>query len=388
MKFSYYMPTRILFGEGSLNRLAREQLPGKKALIVTGGTSTAKLGYIDRLRKLLQKNKAHPESVVYDKVAPNPTMGHVEECTALARTEDCDFIIALGGGSCIDTAKAVALLLTNGGDIWNYANGGTGGSQPVQTPSMPFIAIPTTAGTGSEADPWMVITKETTNEKIGFGNNKTFPVLAVVDSELMQSVPSRTAAFQGFDALFHAVEGYLSLAANFMSDMYALKSMALIAGNLPAAVSGEKNAEAVANVTLASTLSGIVESTSSCVSQHAMEHTLSAFHPELPHGAGLIMLSRAYFARFLEACPERFADMAEAMGAASPAKPEDFITLLTELQVRCGVSNLRMSDYGIQKEALTACAENAMETGVTLFACDRAELKREDVVAIYEQAWR
>lgn len=388
MKFSYYMPTRILFGEGSLNRLVREQLPGDKALIVTGGTSTTKLGYIDRLRQLLQKNKAHPASVVYDKVAPNPTMSHVEECIALARAESCDFIIAIGGGSCIDTAKAVALLLTNGGGIWDYANGGTGGAKPVQKPSMPLIAIPTTAGTGSEADPWMVITNEKTNEKIGFGNNKTFPVLSVVDSELMQTVPSRAAAYQGFDALFHAVEGYLSVAANVMSDLYALKSMALIAGNLPASVKGEKDTQAVANVTLASTLSGIVESTSSCVSQHAMEHTLSAFHPELPHGAGLIMLSKAYFTRFLPVCPDRFVNMAEAMGAAVPAKPEDFLAILTELQEHCGVSNLKMSDYGIRKEDLATYAENAMETGFTLFSCDRTGLTREDVAAIYEQAWR
>lgn len=387
MVFSMYMPTRILFGEGALRKLVRENLPGKKALIVTGGTSTEKLGYIQRLQQLLTKNRAHVESVVYRGVTPNPTIQQVEECVALARESQCDFLIGLGGGSSIDTAKAAAVLLTNEGEIWNYASGGSGGAKPVVNQPMPLVAIPTTAGTGSEADPWMVITNGETNEKIGFGGSKTFPVLAVVDPELMQSVPPRTAAFQGFDALFHAVEGYISVAANPVSDLYALKSIGLISAHLAQAVGEDRDAEAVGAVALASTLSGVVESLSSCVSQHAMEHTLSAFHPKLPHGAGLIMLSGAYFERVLPFCPERFTDMAEAMGAKRPAKPEDFLTELQKLRTACGVDGLKMSDYGIGREDFEAYADNALETGRSLFSCDREELTREDVAAIYEKSF-
>jgi alcohol dehydrogenase len=118
-----------------------------------------------------------------------------------------------------------------------------------------------------------------------------------------------------------------------------------------------------------------------------MEHTLSAFHPELPHGAGLIMLSGAYFERVLPFCPERFADMAEAMGAKKPAKPEDFLAELKKLRTACGVDGLKMSGYGIGREDFGAYADNAMETGRSLFSCDREELSREDVVAIYEKSF-
>lgn len=387
MAFSMYMPTRIVFGEGALRRLVRENLPGKKALIVTGGTSTEKFGYIERLQQLLIKNKTHAESVVYRGVTPNPTIEQVEACVALARENECDFLIGLGGGSSIDTAKAAAVLLTNGGKVWDYASGGTGGAKPVVNRPMPLVAIPTTAGTGSEADPWMVITNGETNEKIGFGGSKTFPVLAVVDPELMQSVPPRAAVYQGFDAFFHAVEGYISVAANPVSDLYALKSIELIAGKLEASITGERDAGAVADVALASTLSGIVESLSSCVSQHAMEHTLSAFHSELPHGAGLIMLSGAYFERVLPFCPERFSDMAEAMGAKKPARPEDFLTELQKLRAACGVDGLKLSDYGIGRESFGAYADNAMEAGRSLFSCDREELTRDDVAAVYEKSF-
>ena len=388
MFFQHFIPVRILFGEGSLKRIARESLPGSKALIVTGGSSTTKLGYIDRLQELLQKNRAHVESIVYRDVMPNPTLRNVEKCAALARKHNCDFLIALGGGSSIDTAKAAALLLANGGELWDYAPGGTGGCETIPNKPLPVIAIPTTAGTGSEADPWMVVTNEKTSEKIGLGNSKTFPVLSIVDPELMYSVPPQLAAFQGFDAFFHAVEGYLSVTANPVSDLYALKSIALIGDNLKAAVAPEPNPEAVAQVALASTLSGLVEAASSCTSHHAMEHALSALHPRLPHGAGLIMLSMAYFRHFAPLCPERFSDMAKAMRADTADGPAGFLSALEKLQEACGVAGLKMSDYGITPQRFGEYADNAMETGRMLFACDRTPLEREDVIAIYEQSYR
>lgn len=387
MLFNFYMPTNIIFGEGALRRLARESLPGKKALIITGGTSTTKLGYIDRLQKLLQRNGAHVESVVYREVEPNPTLKNVEECAALVREHHCDFIVALGGGSSIDTGKAAALLAANGGEFWSYVSGGTGGNQIAQAPSLPVIAIPTTAGTGSEADPWMVVTNTEGKEKIGLGTKKTFPVLSIVDPELMRSVPPRLAAFQGFDAFFHAVEGFVSRRANPVSDLFALKSIELIAQNLERTVREEKNTEAVACVALASTLSGIVESTSSCTSHHAMEHALSAFYPSLPHGAGLIMLSEAYFKRLAPACPDRYRAMAGAMRISRAENPEDFLAALKKLKKACGVSDLHMSDYGISSERFDEYAKNAMETGKDLFHCDSIDLELQDVVSIYEQSY-
>lgn len=384
MKFQYYMPTRILFGAGSVQKLAKAKLPGKKALIITGGTSTTKLGYVDTVRSALQAGGV--DSVVYDKVQPNPTLEGVEACAALCLAQGCDFVLGLGGGSAIDTAKATAVLATNPGNYWDYITGGTGGGKPLQHAPLPIVAVTTTAGTGTEADPWSVITNG--EEKIGFGVDGTFPTLSVVDPELMSTVPAHLTAYQGFDALFHATEGYIANIANPISDMYALKSIQLIGKSLAKAVADGNDLEARADVALANTLSGFVESTSSCTSEHAIEHALSAYHPALPHGAGLIMLSVAYYTHFLNTCGDRLVDMARALGKTDATKPEDFITALKALQTACGVDKLKMSTYDIDGAHLEKYADNALDTMGGLFRLDRKKIDRAEIVEILTESYK
>ncbi|MBZ4646991.1 MAG: alcohol dehydrogenase [Petroclostridium sp.] len=392
MNFEYFMPSRILFGPGKLNELSKIKLPGKKALIViSNGTSMRKYGYLDRVISLLKENNV--ESVVFDKILPNPVKSHVMEGAELAKTENCDFVIGLGGGSSIDSAKSIAVMAKNPGDYWDYISGGTGKGKPVENGALPIVAITTTAGTGTEADPWTVITKEDTNEKIGFGVKETFPFLSIVDPELMVSVPPKLTAYQGFDAFFHSAEGYIASIATPISDMYALKSIELLAKYLPVAVNDGNNIEARTNVALANTLAGFVESTSSCTSEHSMEHALSAFHPDLPHGAGLIMLSEAYFTFFADKVPDRLADMARAMGEDADSLPEAerpkaFIRALKNLQKKCGVDNLKMSDFGIRREDIPKLAENARHTMGGLFAVDPYKLSFEETVKILENAYK
>lgn len=392
MNFNYYIPTRILFGPGKLEELSKENLPGKKALIViTSGKSMKENGYLDRLIKILQSKQI--EYALFDKILPNPIKTHVMEGAQLARKEGCDFVIGLGGGSSIDSAKSIAVMATNPGDYWDYVSGGTGKGMPLQNPPLPIVAITTTAGTGTEADPWTVITKEDTNEKIGFGNYMTFPVLSVVDPELMLSVPEKLTAYQGFDALFHSTEGYIASIATPMSDIYALKSIELISKYLPECVKNGNNLEARTQLALANTLSGFVESISSCTSEHSLEHALSAHHPELPHGAGLIMLSEAYYTFFASKVPERFVDMAKAMGVDVDSLPEDerpfsFVKALIELQEACGVRDLKMSDYGIKKEEIPVLAENARTTMGGLFELDRYKLSLEETIEILNNAYK
>jgi len=392
MNFNYYIPTRILFGPGKLEELSKENLPGKKALIViSSGKSMKENGYLDRLIKILQSKQI--EYALFDKILPNPIKTHVMEGAQLARKEGCDFVIGLGGGSSIDSAKSIAVMATNPGDYWDYVSGGTGKGMPLQNPPLPIVAITTTAGTGTEADPWTVITKEDTNEKIGFGNYMTFPVLSVVDPELMLSVPEKLTAYQGFDALFHSTEGYIASIATPMSDIYALKSIELISKYLPKCVKNGSNLEARTQLALANTLSGFVESISSCTSEHSLEHALSAHHPELPHGAGLIMLSEAYYTFFASKVPERFVDMAKAMGVDVDSLPEDerpfsFVKALIELQEACGVRDLKMSDYGIKKEEIPVLAENARTTMGGLFELDRYKLSLEETIEILNNAYK
>jgi len=387
MSFNYYMPARILFGKGKLNELHEQELPGKKALIVTSaGQSVKKYGYLERVKNELEAAGVSIE--LFDKILPNPIKNHVMEGAALAKSAGCDFIVGLGGGSSIDSAKAIAVMAANEGDYWDYISGGSGKGLEVPNAPLPVVAITTTAGTGTEADPWMVVTYG--QEKIGFGYDKTFPVLSVVDPDLMMTVPPRLTAFQGFDALFHSTEGYINATANEMSDLFALKAIALIGKSLAKAVNNGSDEAARADVALANTLAGIVESTSGCTSEHSMEHALSAHHPSLEHGAGLIMISCAYYTFLANSgsCDERLIDMANALGKADASQPMDFVRVLADLQKACGVSGLKMSDYGISRDEIPELAQNARDTMGGLFSVDPCEISHADVVAIYEQSYK
>ena len=389
MSFQMYVPTRILFGENQLENLHTQQLPGKKALIViSNGKSTKENGSLAATEEQLKK--AGVETVLFDKIMANPLKSTVMEGAACAKENGCDFIVALGGGSVMDASKAIAAMATNDGDLWDYISGGTGKGSPLVNEPLSIIAITTTAGTGSEVDQWGVISNEETNEKIGFGGyDSLFPKIAVVDPALMKSVPPKFTAYQGFDALFHSVECYISAAANLMGDMYALTAIENIGAYLPRAVQSGEDLEAREHVAFANTLSGVVMTVSACTSEHSMEHAMSAYHHELPHGAGLIMISKAYFTYFIEkhACDERFVRMAQALGKKGTKDPMDFIAALSELQEQCGVDGLKMSDYGIQPEEFMTLAQNARATMGGLFACDRAPLSDEDCAAIFKKAY-
>lgn len=389
MSFQMYVPTRILFGEGQLENLHTQQLPGKKALVViSNGKSTKENGSLAATEQQLKK--AGVKTVLFDKIMANPLKSTVMEGAACAKENGCDFIVALGGGSVMDASKAIAAMATNDGDLWDYLSGGTGKGSPLVNEPLPIIAITTTAGTGSEVDQWGVISNEETNEKIGFGGyDSLFPKIAVVDPALMKSVPPKFTAYQGFDALFHSVECYISAAANLMGDMYALTAIENIGAYLPRAVQSGEDLEAREHVAFANTLSGVVMTVSACTSEHSMEHAMSAYHHELPHGAGLIMISKAYFTYFIEkhACDERFVRMAQALGKKDAKDPMDFIAALSELQEQCGVNGLKMSDYGIQPEEFMTLAQNARATMGGLFACDRVPLSDEDCAAIFEKAY-
>ena len=204
----------------------------------------------------------------------------------------------------MDASKAIAAMAANDGDLWDYISGGTGKGLPLVQEPLPVIAITTTAGTGSEVDQWGVVSNEETDEKIGFGGyDSLFPQIAIVDPQLMKSVPAEVTAYQGFDALFHSVECYISAAANLMSDMYALTAIENIGAYLARAVKDGSDMEAREHVAFANTLSGVVMTISSCTSEHSMEHAMSAYHHDLPHGAGLIMISKAYFTNLLRITP-------------------------------------------------------------------------------------
>ena len=283
--FRIYIPTRTLFGAGMVKELHNQQLPGKKAMIViSNGRSTKDNGYLNTVESELQQ--AGVETAVFDQVEANPLKSTVMAGAAFAKENNCDFLVALGGGSVMDASKAMAFMATNPGDVWDYISGGTGKGQTMVNKPLPLVCITTTAGTGSEADQWGVITNDETNEKIGFGGyDELIPVLSIVDPELMKSVPPKFTAYQGFDALFHSTECYISKTASLMSDMYALTAIENVAKYLPRAVANGADMEARERVAFANNLSGAVMTFCSTTAEHSLEHAMRAYHQELPHCA-------------------------------------------------------------------------------------------------------
>lgn len=384
MNFNFYMPSRIIFGRGSLNNLHKQKFPGKKALIVIE-VFMKEIGYLKILEE--QLNKANISFVLFDKVVPNPIKEHVMEGAEIVKKEKCDFVIGMGGGSSIDSAKSIAIMSANDGDFWDYILRGTGKRKAIPNDPIPVIAITTTSGTGTEADPWMVITNG--KEKVGFGYDKTFPYLSIVDPELMKTIPPKLTAYQGFDALFHSTEGYISKIANEMSNLFALKSIELIGKSLVKAVLNGEDEEARENVAMASTLSGIVQSISDCTAEHSIEHGLSAFYPKLEHGAGLIAISKEYYTLLAKShdCDEKMISMAKALGKKDVSKPMDFVDALVELQKACKVDNIKLSDYGVKIEDLPAIAQNSRFTS-GLYEIDPHNFSDEDILTILKKSYK
>lgn len=389
MNFSFYNPTRILFGAGELNNLHKQTMPGKKALLlISNGKSTKVNGSLDRTIEQLEK--AGIEYAIFDKIMENPYKSVVMEGAAFAKENTCDFILALGGGAVLDASVAIAAMATNPGDLWDYVFGGTGKAMPLKNPGLPIVTIATTSGTGSEINCWGVISNPDTNEKIGFGAPELTPVLAIVDPELMRTVPAKYTAYQGFDALFHNTEVMISNGVNILSEAIALSAIENITKYLPRAVRDGNDMEAREHVAYGSTLAGITMQLTSTTAEHSMEHSMSAYHHNLPHGAGLIMISKAFYEFFIErhACDEQFIKMAKAMGIENADKPEDFITALVKLQEDCGVADLKMSDYGFRKEESMTLARGARSMQGGLFLANPCEMTDEDCAGIFDKSYR
>jgi alcohol dehydrogenase len=388
--YQMYIPTRTLFGAGQLNNLHNQALPGNKAVVViSNGKSARENGYLDKT--LAQLKLAKVDYTIFDKVQANPLKSTVMDGAAFARENGCDFVVALGGGSVMDASKLIAMMAMNEGDLWDYVSYGTGKGKTPSNRALPVVAITTTAGTGSEVDPWGVISNSDTNEKIGIGGaDDLFPVLAIVDPELMLSVSPKSTAYQGFDALFHSTEGYISLFANELSDMYALTAIENVAKNLPTAVKDGNDLEARTKVAFGNTLSGYMMVVGTCTSEHALEHAMSAYHQDLPHGAGLIMISKAYYAHFINkhVCDDRFVKMAQVMGYPNAKAPMDFLDALIRLQEACGVADLKMSDYGLDIREFGTLSRNARATMGDSFACDRAPLTDDDCIEIFKASYK
>ena len=389
MNFVFDNPTKLLFGTGKLSELHNEVLPGKKALLLTSaGKSYKTNGSFDKTVEQLKL--AGVEYVHLANVVENPLKENCEEAGKFAKENGCDFIVALGGGAVLDSSVPVSIMATNDGDLWDYVFGGTGKGKIAPNKPLPIVTIATSSGTGSEMNEWGVICKEDTDEKIGMGDRRCKPVIAVVDPTYMITVPAKYTAFQGFDALFHNTEVMMSTSLNVMSEAIALSAIENIYKYLPKAVANGNDLEAREHVAYASTMAGITMQLTSTTAQHSMEHAMSAYHRNLQHGAGLIIISKEFAQFYVDkhACDERFIKMARVMGYPQSNNPQDFVTALVELQKACGVADLKMSDYGFEKSECMTLAKAARNLQGGLYAANPCETSDEDIAGIFERSYR
>jgi len=308
MSSTFFIPAVNIMGSGCLDEamVAIRNYAFRKALIVTD-SGLAKAGVATMVAEKLAMQDI--DSVIFNGAKPNPSIANVEAGLALLQASDCDFIVSLGGGSPHDCAKGIALCATNGGHIRDYE-----GVDQSAKPQLPLVAINTTAGTASEMTRFCIITDESRHVKMAIVDRNVTPLLSVNDPQLMVAMPKGLTAATGMDALTHAIEAYVSTAANPITDACALKAMSLISNNLRLAVRDGSDLAARENMAYAQFLAGMAFNNASLGFVHAMAHQLGGFY-DLPHGVCNAVLLPHVQAFNAQVCAERLRDVAHAMGA-------------------------------------------------------------------------
>ncbi len=382
-QFVFNIPVRVLFGPGQLQKLHEQKLPGKKALIaISGGGSMKRHGHLDKVYAEL--DAAGVEYVLYEGIKPNPTTDSVDDGARMAVENNCDFVVALGGGSTMDAAKIIAKIATNGGACWDYSFTASSGGKKFTKPGLPLVCITTSAGTGSEVDVYSVITNEETQEKSALAGD--YPVLSIVDCDLMMTVPPTFTAYQGMDAFFHAAETMVNIRGHYMSEAFALKVVELVAKYLPRAVADGSDKEARNALAVANTMAAYYMI---LTSEHTLEHAIGSFH-DLPHGAGLIMISHAYFNLLAEreCCEDKLIAMAKAMGHDDATCGKDFVAALDQLIADINCSDLKLGDYGVTREEMPAIVKKYHEVVGGNINSNPCKVTDDDILAILEASYK
>jgi len=358
MATKFFIPSVNILGQGSVDEAIKDinAFGFTKALIVTDKPLVS-IGLVAKVTKKLNANGI--EVVIFDGVQPNPTTGNVAAGLELLTSHNCDFIISLGGGSPHDCAKGIALVATNGGNIKDYE--GVDVSIKAQ---MPLVAINTTAGTASEMTRFCIITDEARHIKMAIVDKNTTPILSVNDPELMLEKPASLTAATGMDALTHAIEAYVSIAANPITDACAIKAIELIQANLINAVKHGDDIQARENMAYAQFLAGMAFNNASLGYVHAMAHQLGGFY-DLPHGVCNALLLPHVQTYNAQVVPARLADVAKAMGIDITAMSDDqgakaAIDAIKQLSTAVNIP-ANLTELGVKAEDIPTLADNALK---------------------------
>ncbi|HDJ83367.1 MAG TPA: iron-containing alcohol dehydrogenase [Desulfurococcaceae archaeon] len=350
--FRYLIPTKIYFGNGMLSKvgkLARKHIGGNKVLIVTtAGGSMRRYGYLAKLLESLRAEGYH--TIIFDKVRTNPTIDVAEEGVRLFQQEYCDLIIGLGGGSAIDVAKAIALAHASSTSVRDLLHG-----KVKAKASVPLIAIPTTHGTGTEVDKYAVITDPEIKMKAAIVSPNAYPRIAVLDPEITKTLPPGLSAATTIDAFVHALESMVSYSSNIMTVLYAKEAIKTIVEYAPKLVEDPNNVGTRAMLLWASMLAGIAIDLSRTGILHALEHSISAYYPDVHHGLGLAVLLKGWVKHILQLLDdERKTLLAQALNANINEIGDKILWLLRTLGFGLG-----LKDLGVDKDLFERMVDDA-----------------------------
>ncbi len=383
------MINRIVLNETSyFGRGAREKLPEEikarqfqKVLVVTD-KSLLETGTVALVTDKLEKNQVN--YVTYDGVKPNPTVQNVQDGLKVAKDNNVDCIVAIGGGSSIDTAKAIAVIMTNPefSDVVSLD-----GTAATKNKALPLIALPTTAGTAAEVTINYVITDEVRTKKMVCVDVHDIPVVAIIDPDLMQGMPQSIAASTGMDALTHAMEGYITKAGWLIPDMFHINAMSLIYKNLERAAN-DKEEKAVEKIGYAQYIAGMGFSNVGLGIVHSMAHSLGAYF-DTPHGVANALLLPHVLKFNGQVCPELFRNMGNAFGidmsnTTDEEAVQKVVDAVKDLSVKLHIPQT-LKEIGIPKEMLPTLAEQALNDACT--PGNPREVTKEDILALYNEAY-
>lgn len=376
MKFNYSLPVNIVFGKGRVDecgQIASEY--GKKAMIVTGRSSAKKSGLYDRVKNSLEAQGM--ETVLFDRVTQNPLTTTAEEGAAILKAEGCDVIIAIGGGSIMDCAKAIAFLSVNDGDVNDYIFGRKTGDE-----ALPLVLIPTTCGTGSEGNGFAVLTNPENGDKKSLRCKAIIAKASIVDPECMMTIPKKILASVGFDALCHNIEAYTANNAQPYTDALAKYAIEQLAKVLVPLYTGEdESLEAWEKLSYSATIGGMVIGVAGVTLCHGMEHPASGLR-NIVHGNGLAALTAPVIDATWMGCPEKFAFISQQFGGKGAEDCGDAIReLLRKLNL-----NVSLTDLGVQATDVDWMTENCFRVSAANLANTRVAVDRDLVKEIYTKA--
>ncbi len=380
--FTIAQPTRIRFGVGAVRELGAtvKDFKGSKVLLVID-PGLVKAGLLARFTEPLAQEGIH--FLVYDQVDPEPGLRLADKAYSIAKENGCDCVIGAGGGSAMDVAKAVSILLTNGGRAADYLGLGL-----IKKPGVPKIMVPTSAGTGAEVTFTAVFINEETGSKGGMNGDPLYPDAAILDPELTLSLPSKVTAYTGIDALTHALEAYTSVQSHAVSEMYSLEAVRLIAENLPAACANGGNLEARTAMLMGSLLGGKALAMAGVGLVHAMAYPLGGMFG-IPHGLANAVLLLYVVQYNLPGNLRKFADLAEVLGQNTEGLPlreaaQLCVDALYDLNADTGIP-ATLADLDIPAEKIPEMARIAL-TVARPVANNPRKPTLEEVIALYQQA--